>query len=68
MPLVQIRVFISGTVDRYKNRIHIFGDSATRTIPYSSIQIIQKFLSYLFQVGNTQFAGDEEMTNKIYVR
>ncbi|MFX0196904.1 MAG: metal-dependent transcriptional regulator [Candidatus Hodarchaeota archaeon] len=41
---------------------------ATGTIPGSSIQLIQKFPSYVFQVGNTQFAVDEEMANEIYIR
>lgn len=41
---------------------------ATGTIPGSPIQLIQKSPSYVFQVGQTQFAVDEEMAKEIYVR
>ena len=41
---------------------------ATGTIPGSPIQLIQKFPSYVFQVGQTQFAVDKEMAEEIYVR
>lgn len=41
---------------------------ATGTIPGSPIQLIQNSPSYVFQVGQTQFAVDEEMAKEIYVR
>ena len=41
---------------------------ATGTIPGSPIQLIQKSPSYVFQVGQTQFAVDEEMAKEIFVR
>lgn len=41
---------------------------ATGTIPGSPIQLIQKSPSYVFQVGQTQFAVDEEMATEIYIR
>ena len=33
-----------------------------------AISLIQKFPSYLFQVGQTQIATDKEIANDIYVR
>ena len=41
---------------------------ATGTIPGSPIHLIQKSPSYVFQVGQTQFAVDEDMAKEIYVR
>ena len=41
---------------------------ATGTIPGSPIQLIQTYPSYVFQVGQTQFAIDKEMADEIYVR
>ncbi|GAH72142.1 unnamed protein product, partial [marine sediment metagenome] len=41
---------------------------ATGTIPGSSIQLIQNSPSYVFQVGQTQFAVDEDMAREIYIR
>jgi hypothetical protein len=32
------------------------------------IQIIQKFPSYLLQIGQTQVAMDEEMAKDVYIR
>jgi len=41
---------------------------ATGTIPGSPIQLIQSSPSYVFQVGQTQFAVDEKMAQEIYIR
>jgi DtxR family Mn-dependent transcriptional regulator len=35
--------------------------------PGKSIQIIQRFPSYVFQIGQTQIAVDEEIANEIFV-
>ncbi len=37
-------------------------------LPGKSISLIQKFPSYVFQVGQTQIATDKEIANDIYVR
>ncbi len=37
-------------------------------IPGVSITLIQKFPSYVFQLGNSQFAIDKELASAIYVR
>lgn len=37
-------------------------------IPGVSIALMQKFPSYVFQVGNSQFAVDKELASAIYVR
>lgn len=41
---------------------------AMGTLPGISISLIQKFPSYVFQVGQTQFAVDEEIAKQIFVR
>jgi len=37
-------------------------------LPNTEIMLIQKFPSYAFQIGKTQFAIDEELASSIYVR
>lgn len=37
-------------------------------IPGVSIALMQKFPSYVFQIGHSQFAVDKELANAIYVR
>lgn len=37
-------------------------------IPGSSIVLLQKFPSYVFQIGESQFAIDKELASNIYVR
>lgn len=37
-------------------------------LPGMPIQIIQKFPSYLLQIGQTQVAMDEEMAKDVYIR
>ncbi len=41
---------------------------ATGVLPGMDIQLIQKFPSYVFQVGETQIAVDREIAQEIYVR
>lgn len=38
------------------------------TIPGVSLTLIQKFPSYIFQIGESQFAIDQELASSIYVR
>lgn len=37
-------------------------------IPGVSITLLQKFPSYIFQIGHSQFAIDEDLAQRIYVR
>ncbi|MFQ6042514.1 MAG: metal-dependent transcriptional regulator [Candidatus Poribacteria bacterium] len=37
-------------------------------LPGTSINLIRRFPSYVFQVGNTQYAVDREIADEIYVR
>lgn len=38
------------------------------TIPGVAITLLQKFPSYVFQIGNSQFAVDKELASLVYVR
>jgi len=37
-------------------------------LPGTSVQLIQRYPSYVFKVGNTQYAVDKEIASQIYVR
>jgi Fe2+ transport system protein FeoA len=37
-------------------------------LPGTSIHLIQKYPSYVFDVGNTQYAVDKNIASEIYVR
>jgi DtxR family Mn-dependent transcriptional regulator len=37
-------------------------------LPGTSISLIQRYPSYVFEVGNTQYAVDRNIANQIYVR
>lgn len=41
---------------------------AMGALPGSQISLVQKFPSYVFQIGQTQFAVDREISEAIYVR
>lgn len=41
---------------------------ATGVLPGTSISLIQRYPSYVFRVGNTQYAVDRNIANAIYVR
>lgn len=41
---------------------------AMGALPNTEIRLIQKFPSYVFQVGKSQFAIDRELASQIYVR
>ena len=41
---------------------------AMGALPNTDIVLIQKFPSYVFQIGKTQFAIDKELASHIYVR
>lgn len=41
---------------------------AMGALPHADILLVQRFPSYMFQIGKTQFAIDEELAECIYVR
>ena len=41
---------------------------AMSALPRTEITLIQKFPSYVIQIGKTQFAMDKELASCIYVR
>ena len=41
---------------------------AMGVLPGMEISLLQNFPSYLFKVGNSQFAVDETIANEIFVR
>ncbi len=41
---------------------------AMGTLPKTQITLIQKFPSYVFQIGKSQFTIDKELASSIYVR
>jgi len=41
---------------------------AMGVIPGTAVTLVQRFPSYLFEIGHTQFAIDEDMAKQIYVR
>jgi len=41
---------------------------AIGVLPNTDIVLIQKFPSYVFQIGKSQFAVDKELASSIYVR
>ena len=51
-----------------KDRSHMQKLISIGAIPGVSITLIQKFPSYVFQIGHSQFAIDKELAQAIYVR
>ena len=41
---------------------------AMGVLPNTRILLIQKFPSYVFQIGKSQFAIDKELAGNVYVR
>lgn len=56
-------VYLHGKNDKELQKLMAMG-----ILPGMPIQIIQKFPSYLLQIGQTQVAMDEEMAKDVYVR
>ena len=56
-------VYLHGKNDKELQKLMAMG-----MLPGMHIQIIQKFPSYLLQIGQTQVAMDEEMAEDVYVR
>ena len=69
-PLIELNVGQRGKIvylykksDRELQKLMAMG-----ILPGMPIQVIQKFPSYLLQIGQTQVAMDEEMAKDVYVR
>lgn len=69
-PLKDLEVRDRGTIAYLATdkpeRLHRF--IAMGALPGLQIQVIQKFPSYVFQIGESQLAVDQEMAEGIYVR
>jgi DtxR family Mn-dependent transcriptional regulator len=70
MPLSDLEVKKKGKVAYLQtgNRDMIQKIIAMGILPKTEISLLQKFPSYVIQVGESQFAIDQEMASQIYVR
>lgn len=70
MPLTELEVNKKGKVAYLHtgNRDILQKVIAMGVLPKAEIMLIQKFPSYVIQVGKSQFAIDKEMASNIYVR
>jgi DtxR family Mn-dependent transcriptional regulator len=68
--MTQLSVNQVGRVTRINTRDHkkLQKIMAMGVLPGMPITLIQKFPSYVFQVGQSQFAIDKELASCIYVR
>ena len=69
-PLSDLEVKDKGKIAylQAKDRSHMQKLISIGAIPGVSITLIQKFPSYVFQIGHSQFAIDKELAQAIYVR
>lgn len=69
-PLYDLEVKDKGKIAylQAKDRSHMQKLISIGAIPGVSITLIQKFPSYVFQIGHSQFAIDKELAQAIYVR
>ena len=69
-PLSNLEVKDKGKIAylQSKDRSHMQKLISIGAIPGVSITLIQKFPSYVFQIGQSQFAIDKELAQAIYVR
>ncbi len=70
MPLSELDVKRSARVAYLQTQDHnaIQKIIAIGALPNTDIKLIQKFPSYVFQIGNSQFGIDKELASHIYVR
>jgi DtxR family Mn-dependent transcriptional regulator len=70
MPLSELEIKQKGKVAYLQtgNRDALQKMIAMGVLPKTEIQLLQKFPSYVIQVGKSQFAIDKEMAAHIYVR
>lgn len=70
MPLSELEVSKKAKVSylQIQDRNALQKIIATGALPKTEIVLIQKFPSYLFRIGKSQFAIDKELASSIYVR
>jgi DtxR family Mn-dependent transcriptional regulator len=70
MPLAELEIKKRGKVAYLQtgNRDVLQKMIAMGVLPKTEILLLQKFPSYVIQLGNSQFALDQEMAAQIYVR
>lgn len=70
MPLTELASKKKATVSylQTQNRESLQKLIAMGVLPNTRIVLIQKFPSYVFQIGKSQFAIDKEMAGSVYVR
>lgn len=70
MPLSELDINKNARVSHLQTRDHgaIQKIIAIGALPNTDIKLIQKFPSYVFQIGKSQFAIDKELASCIYVR
>lgn len=70
MPLAELEVNKRAKVSYLQthNRSALQKIIAVGALPNSEITLIQRFPSYVFQMGKSQFAIDKELASQIYVR
>ena len=70
MPLAELEIKKRGKVAylQTENRDLLQKMIAMGVLPKTEILLLQKFPSYVIQVGKSQFAIDKEMASHIYVR
>ena len=70
MPLSELEVNKRARVSHLQTQDHEVLQKliAIGTLPHTDIKLIQKFPSYVFQIGKSQFAIDKELASCVYVR
>jgi DtxR family Mn-dependent transcriptional regulator len=70
VPLTDLRTNTKASVSylQTRNRSALKKMIAMGILPKSKIHLIQKFPSYVLQVGKSQFAIDKELAGNVYVR
>jgi Fe2+ transport system protein FeoA len=70
MPLAELEIKKKGKIAYLQtgNRDVLQKMIAMGVLPKSEILLLQKFPSYVIQLGKSQFAIDKEMASHIYVR
>ncbi|MFA5276552.1 MAG: FeoA family protein [Candidatus Omnitrophota bacterium] len=70
MPLVKLKRGEKGHIDylQAKDSGQMHKLMSIGAIPGISITLLQRFPSYVFKIGQSQFAVDKELASAIYVR
>jgi len=70
MPLSELEINKKARISylQTKERTMLQKIIAMGSLPKTEIMLIQKFPSYVFKIGKSQFAIDEELASHIYVR